>query len=338
MRRRPMVGRTGIIIIGHGSKRREANDTLLQVAGELRMRLGMEDVEAAFFSLAQPDVPTVIGRLVDRGCRRIVAQPFFLFKGNHTSVDIPQLLEECKRDHQGVEIEFLDTLGADPRLVDVVEENVLKHMPDGDAVPIQNPHEIEQNSMEYIESRLDQGGVDEEYMPVVKRVIHSTADFDFARTLIFHPRAVEAGIEALSGGCNIIVDVNMVMAGITRNSGSKVMSAIHHQDVKETARSAGITRAAAAMEKLKNEMKGGLVAIGNAPTALFKVMEMVERGEAEPALIVGMPVGFVGAAESKAALSRLDYPHITNAGPRGGSPVAAAVVNALAIMGQERRG
>ncbi len=330
-----MTERTGVIIIGHGSKRLEANDTLFQVARELRDRLGMEEVEAAFFSLAQPDVPSVIDDLVMRGCRRIVAQPYFLFKGNHTSVDIPKLLEECRETHPGLKIEFLDTLGGDSRLVDVVEENVLTRLPYPCLKTVPEPARIEATSMEYIEKRLSSRDIAPERLPIVKRVIHSTADFEFARTMVFHPRAVEAGIKALAGGCNIIVDVNMAMAGITAKENSRLVCGVHDEDVKEAARNAGITRSAAAMEKLKDEMKGAVVAIGNAPTALFKVIEMVEKGEAEPALIVGVPVGFVGAAESKAVLAGLDYPHITNQGPRGGSPVAAAIVNALAKIGED---
>jgi len=330
-----MTDNTGVLIIGHGSKRSEANETLFQVAGELRRRLGMERVEAAFFSLVQPDVPTVIERLVSKGCNRILAQPYFLFRGNHTSSDIPQLLEDCRSRHSGLQIEFLNTLGADHRLVDVVEENVLRALSPSGLNKSPHPDSIEATSMEYIEGRLSGRGMAPEQMPVVRRVIHSTADFDFARTMLFHPRAVEEGIRALAGGCNIIVDVNMVMAGISINDDSRLMCCVHDPDVREAALSGATTRSAAAMEKLNGEMNGAVVAIGNAPTALFKVIEMVENGEAAPALIVGVPVGFVGAAESKAALAKLDYPYITNVGPRGGSPVAAAIVNALVRMGRD---
>lgn len=330
-----MAEKMGIIIIGHGSKRQEANDTLFQVAGELRIRLSMEEVEAAFFSLVQPDVPTVIDRLVVRGCQRVLAQPFFLFQGNHARVDVPQLLEACRRNHPGLQIDFLNTLGSDHRLVDMVEENVLQRLSLSCSAEGPDAASIEAASMKYIESRLSGRNIPFAHRPVVNRVIHTTADFDFARTLIFHSRAVEAGTEALSKGCNIIVDVNMVAAGITAKRSSPLVCAVHDPDVKEAAATAGSTRSAMAMEKLRGQMRGGVVAIGNAPTALFKVIEMVERGQAEPALIIGVPVGFVGAAESKAALAKLDHPHITNFGPRGGSPVAAAIVNALSIMVKE---
>jgi len=164
-------------------------------------------------------------------------------------------------------------------------------------------------------------------------VVHATADISFARTLRIHPDAVESGQAALAAGAPIICDVRMLQAGITKVRNT-ILCAIGDEDVIAAARQSS-TRAAAAMEKLSPYFAGAIVAIGNAPTALWQILEIVRRGGPRPALVVGLPVGFVGARESKLALLASDLCYITNTSSRGGSPVAAAAVNALALSNSE---
>jgi len=190
--------------------------------------------------------------------------------------------------------------------------------------------EIEKRSFEIIASQMKKKTFPEQELPIVMRVIHATGDFDFEDNLRFHPEAIKAGIRALKDGKNILVDVNMVAAGINRRLlerwGGSIISTI--SEVGDQAMEEGKTRAEAAIEKTIDE-KIGIVAIGNAPTALLKTMELIDEGRFKPDLVIGAPVGFVNAEESKDALSKKPYPFITSLGRKGGSPVAVAIVNGI---------
>ena len=174
-----------------------------------------------------------------------------------------------------------------------------------------------------------------EQYPLVRRAIHSTADFTLARSLCFHPLAVKAGVAALQSAAPIVVDVNMVAAGVDRRRlealGSRLLCRVADSDVAARSREARQTRSAAGMRAALLEAgAGAIVAVGNAPTALREVLWLVDQELVRPALLVGVPVGFVDAVESKAALmERDDVPWIAVEGRRGGSPVAVALVNAL---------
>jgi precorrin-8X/cobalt-precorrin-8 methylmutase len=172
--------------------------------------------------------------------------------------------------------------------------------------------------------------------PIARRIVHATADVSFAESLRIHPEAMLRGAEAIQTGRAIICDVRMVQVGVTRTP-CEVLCAISQPEVLAAAKAGGSTRAAAAMEFLADRMDGAIVVIGNAPTALWKVLELAETRGVVPAVVVGLPVGFVGAAESKQALLDSELCYITNVGPRGGSPVAAAAVNALAITARKAK-
>ncbi len=196
------------------------------------------------------------------------------------------------------------------------------------------PHEIESTSFHIIRTELGEHHWSDRELPIVLRVIHATADFDFRDTLRIHPQAVSAGVTALHQGCTIVTDVRMVEVGISTRHlgplGGKTVCDIRHPHVYETAKRLGITRSAAAMRRNAAHIHGGIVAIGNAPTALLQVIRLVRQKGLRPALIVGVPVGFVNAVEAKAALTTLpDTPYITALGRKGGSTVAVAIVNAL---------
>lgn len=202
------------------------------------------------------------------------------------------------------------------------------------------PLEIELESFRIIEREAGPHEFTPEQWQIVRRMIHTSADFDYLRTVRFHPRAVSAGIEALRAGRPVITDTNMARAGIRKQDAERLAVAVgcHMDDpaVHAAARSSGTTRAEAAVDAAVAEMEGGIYVVGNAPTALLRLIDRVGSGQARPALIVGLPVGFVNAAESKAALAELDHPFITNEGRKGGSNVAAAVVNALLLLAQEK--
>ncbi len=172
---------------------------------------------------------------------------------------------------------------------------------------------------------------------IVARIVHATADFSFARSLRIHPQAVERGLSALAAGKAVLCDVKMLQAGLTKVRG-EVLCAIDRPEVLAAAEAGQCTRAAAAMESLRPRLEGAIVAVGNAPTALWKILEIVRDGGPRPALVVGLPVGLVGAREAKLALWESGLCCVTNTTSRGGSPAAAAAVNALAAIEEEKTG
>lgn len=203
------------------------------------------------------------------------------------------------------------------------------------------PEAIEAESMRIIRDEIGDRGFDDAELAVVSRVVHATADPEFAGSIRFHPRAIEAGLAALRRGCTIVTDVRMVEAGISRSRlkalGGETLCAIDDAVVAAEAVGLGETRATIAMRRCADQMSGGIVAIGNAPTALLEVIRLWQQGAIKPALVVGVPVGYVKAAESKAALAALDLPFITVLGRKGGSPVAVAIVNALMRLVEAER-
>ena len=199
----------------------------------------------------------------------------------------------------------------------------------------QKGQSIEDKSMEIIDSEIGPHSYSPDEWTIVKRMIHSTADFDFAREnkVIFHKDAIQSAINALQKGCNIIVDVNAVTGGFNKDNlkrfGNQVICNISDPLVIEEAKRLDKTRAQTSMRLAAKQMNQGIVAIGNAPTALLEVIQMINEGITSPALVIGIPVGFVCAVESKDDLRTTNVPYITNIGRKGGSPCASAIVNAL---------
>ncbi|KWX73203.1 precorrin-8X methylmutase [Paenibacillus jilunlii] len=204
------------------------------------------------------------------------------------------------------------------------------------------PQEIESLSFQMITRELGEHEFSALQYPVVQRIIHASADFELGRSLVFHPRAMEAGISAILEGQPIIADVRMVEAGIAKERihkyGGEVRVHISDPDVIEAAKAQGTTRAILATRKACAEAPGGIYVIGNAPTALLELIRLIKEGAAQPGLIIGMPVGFVSAAESKDELRKLDIPYITNIGRKGGSTVVVAAVNALSLLAARQAG
>jgi len=194
---------------------------------------------------------------------------------------------------------------------------------------------IEDESMEIIEREVGSHPYNELEWPIVRRIIHATADFDFAgeNKIVFHKDAITSGINALKNGCSIIVDVNGVIGGLNKQNpkdfGNNLICNISDPDLAERAKQENKTRAQMSMQIAASEMNGGILVIGNAPTALLEVIKMIREGVTKPALVIGIPVGFVSAEESKEELQTVDVPFITNTGRKGGSSCAASIVNAL---------
>jgi len=200
------------------------------------------------------------------------------------------------------------------------------------------PEEIERASMAIIGREMGDWAGPAENLPVLRRVIHTTADFDFVRNLLFSPNAVRLGREALRRGVTVVTDTAMAAAGIGKPAaarwGVSVVCRMADPDVRDEALRRGVTRAVVSMERAAAETPDAIFAIGNAPTALIRLCELVREGAARPSLVVGVPVGFVNVVESKEMLAATDVPYIAAMGRKGGSPVASAVVNAL-LYGME---
>lgn len=195
------------------------------------------------------------------------------------------------------------------------------------------PAEIEARSMEIIGEELGNRVFPADQLPIIKRAIHTSADFDYADNLVFSPGAVAAGIAAIKGGCTIVTDTQMAFSGVNKKVlekfGGKAVCFMSDPDVAAEAKERGETRATVSMERAAR-LEGPLVlAIGNAPTALVRACELMEEGKLAPALVIGAPVGFVNVVESKELLLTMNVPHIVARGRKGGSNIAAAICNAL---------
>ncbi len=202
---------------------------------------------------------------------------------------------------------------------------------------IKDPGVIEKKSMSIIEESLPfLKTIPEGERAIIKRVIHTTGDLDIASMIKISSGAVKAGIAAIKQGKPIMTDVNMVRVGLNsrlmNNFGLEGICLINDPEVVAESKQKGITRAMSAMSRGAKDVNGGIIAIGNAPTALFTLCSMIKEGKTTPSLVVGTPVGFVGAAESKEMLVDVGVQYITIPGNRGGSTIAAAIVNALLLM------
>lgn len=202
---------------------------------------------------------------------------------------------------------------------------------------ITKPMAIETRSMEIIAPHLSGLNLNGDETKIYSRIIHAAGDVDYAPIIKIHSEAIGAAKAAILAGKNIFTDVEMVRTGINKRAlakfGGEVFCKVADDGVKEIAQREGITRSMAAMRSFGADLSGGIVAIGNAPTALFEVLRLVREENISPAVIIGVPVGFVGAADSKAELAAQEkIPYVTVTGTKGGSSIAVAAVNAILYL------
>lgn len=203
--------------------------------------------------------------------------------------------------------------------------------------------DIEKTSFRIIDEEVGDHDYNQLEWELVRRVIHATADFEFASTskIIFHRDALKSGINAMKHKCTIITDVDMVLSALNKKSlsdlGLRAACHLSNKSLVEISRRLNKTRSEMAMRYAGNQMNAGIVVVGNAPTALFETIRMINEGAIKPALVIGMPVGFVSAPESKEELSKTEIPFITNIGRKGGSAAATSIMNALMLLHQKLR-
>ena len=204
---------------------------------------------------------------------------------------------------------------------------------------LKNPMGIEERSFEIIGEEMGPHSFTEEELMIVKRTIHTTADFEYKELVEISEEAIETAKNVFKNGAKIYTDTNMALNGINKmalsKTNSKVICYVNEPEVHKEAKEKGITRSMAAVERACND-NVDIFVFGNAPTALFRLKELIKEGKANPKLIIAVPVGFVGAAESKENMEELNIPYIRVKGRKGGSTVAASIVNALMYMVVER--
>lgn len=325
-----------ILLLGHGSRLTEANKTLKDMACMVKEMGNIPFVGFAFLQFQKPDFFDGVSTCVSKGAKKIIIHPYFLYRGRHFEEDIIEMIGQAQKKYIDIEFVLTEPLGLHENIAKVVLERAMK-----DIKPIKmlKPHEIEAKSIEIITEEMGETNFSNTELSVVKRVVHATGDFDFVKNMRFHPDAVEAGIKAIKNGMDILVDVRMVEAGINKKNLAKfggriicgIQSIVHNpQSIEDkTMTEIGIEMV------VKENSNIGIVAIGNAPTALYRVMKLIRNEGFKPELVIGVPVGFVRAVESKEVLLHMKYPFITSSGRKGGSPVAVAIVNALLKMAEE---
>lgn len=363
---------TAVLILGHGSPVKEANETLREIAQGVKAKGDYSIVQPAFLQFEHPNFAEAVDILAKQGVDKIVVHPYFLYMGAHVTKDLPLEIETAKSKYPAIEFALARHLGYHEKLVDVATERIEEAISDFRfsvfdlKSAIVNQHPIEAESFRLIAEELDESRFDAMELPIVKRLIHTTADFEYADLVRFGNGAIEAGIAAISKGADIITDVRMIEVGISKERlnkfGGRVRCYVADEDVAAHAKEKGITKTAAGMRKAFeygiNQMRNAeyrirnkntnimnaepqtqnlkIVAVGNAPTALRELIKMIRSGHAQPALVIGVPVGFVDAEEAKDELMKLDIPYISIKGKKGGSTVAVAIVNALLMLAEGR--
>ncbi|MER3407963.1 MAG: hypothetical protein C4292_04170, partial [Nitrososphaera sp.] len=332
-----------ILLIGHGSSDRNAHDAFVHVAQTLRPLY--RNVHHCFLELDRPNIEEGVMQAVADRPLALIMVPYFLHRGAHIKRDVVSDVSAALAKAKFDGAYMAGHLGVDDVLVSLVVERAAevekrragnKQAPDLDRSKkeggagqdtsfgtaasrnmLERAFEIEKRSFEIIDSEVGVEGrssYDSLQWPVVRRVIHATADFDFASSgsngrMLFHPQAIESAFAAIGHRCTIVTDVDMVIAAINKKSladlGLKTACYIADPQVAEESRRLGMTRSEMAMRRAAADMDGGMVVVGNAPTALYEVIKMVKEGVTKPALVVGMPVGFVSAAESKEELRKM---------------------------------
>lgn len=340
-----------VLLIGHGSSDSNAHDAFMHTLEAVRSRY--RNVHHCFLELDKPTIQEGVAQAVSKNPKALLIMPYFLHRGAHIKKDVVNDVSAALASTKFKDAYMARHLGVDDKLVDLVIERAReverRFAPDrsfGTAASrgmIDRAFDIEKRSFEIIDAEAGSHGYDHLQWPIVRRVIHATADFDFAGKgrMLFHKDAIASAFAAIKKKCTIVTDVDMVLAAINKKSladlGLTAACYISDPSAAEEARRLGKTRSETSMRRAARDMDGGIVVIGNAPTALYEVTKMVKEGVTRPALVVGIPVGFVSAAESKEELARTDIPFITNIGRKGGSPAASSIVNAILLLYQSQR-
>jgi precorrin-8X/cobalt-precorrin-8 methylmutase len=357
------LDKVGLILIGHGSKLPHNRENLEKLADIMRKHSIFKIVEISFMVRNSPTIPEAIDTIAKKGVTKVILVPAFLAPGVHTTQEIPELIGVKDKESQlsagGIQLFYGEPIGADECIAVILEEKALKAI--GQKVQehhhasfstktnanIKTPatsNQIYEKSMKLIRPEIQEAltKAPKKHAAIIERVVHTTADPEFAKLLVISDKAVDAGVAAIRAGAKIITDVKMIKAGINearvRKFGGKILTYIDDQRAMKMANDESITRSTAAVRlAVEDGVNGAIFLIGNAPTAAFELARAVQEGTAKPALIVATEVGYVGAAESKEVVAKLSIPYIIVKGRKGGSTIAVAIFNALLNMAEEAK-
>ncbi len=318
-----------VVLLAHGSQKKEAKADLEQIVQKLAQKTGVT-TKLACMQLAKPSFEETIEELSNQNYNNVLVIPFFLTNGTHMQEDIPELIQMAKEKHQNLSISTTDYLWPEPLMIDLLEKRVGHFHPPS---PLTGASAIEQESFKIIDSLLPKNGFNDQELAIVKRLIHTSGDPSLTKFITFSENAIAKGLEAIKRGLPIITDVSMVEAGINKQLAASfsinIQQLIADEDVKKEAIRLNKTRACVAIKKLAISNPESIIAIGNAPTALLEIADLVSKKAINPALVIAMPVGFVGTIQSKEAIKKTKAEYICVEETRGGSNLAAATVNAL---------
>lgn len=330
---------TGIIILAHGSRGERGSSEVPAILAHLTQGLKRfvssdVDIIGAALQFNHPNLDEAAEILNTKGIRQIIIAPYFLFMGRHLTEDIPEKIQNLKSRFSETQFIMTANLGLHESFIEMMANNVIEASPSlavGASSESVSPDKIEELSLGIVDRMLPEELTGNARI-VIQRIVHAGGDPSLASLVRFSLSAISDGIKAIRKGCPIFTDVHMTATGVSRKLvqkyGGSVLCALD-EDYANRNIDKKLTRSAAAMYQLNTKLNPGIIAIGNAPTALLAVIDMIDNQHLTPLLVVGMPVGFVQAAESKKELMKRQIPYITIEGTRGGSPLAAATVNAL---------
>lgn len=336
------------IVFSHGSRREEGICRIVELVCQdiAAQTPALLKVCPAYMSFNQPDMQSAVAECVAAGADKIIILPYFLYDGIHITQDIPELITQMEGKYPGVEFCLTDSLGYNPLLSLLMQHKLGRLLPKSQLACIypnmhsSHPVQIENASMDLIEELLPENNYTPAEKAVAKRLIHASGDPGIVNYLVFSPGAAEKTVELLKNGADIITDVKMVLAGIktalAEEFGCRVSCPLADLKTPKNVSGNALTRSQIAMQNTGRKLENAVVAIGNAPTALLSLLDIVSQLGIKPGVVIGMPVGFIQAAESKDLLMASDIPFISIRGNRGGSNLAAATVNALLLQAEKQ--
>ena len=348
-----MASKIGLVLVGHGSELGAYKETIETLAAIIRKRSPFMIVKTGFMEINSPSIREALSSAVDEGAEKLIVAPVLLAESRHTTQDIPRLLgmEKDQKNgtvffdgHGDVQVAYCAPIGADSRLAEIILDRATTAFRDSNpGARVENRSdagtEIFETSLKTVRQLLakDFETMDPLTIPIVERVVHATADTEYAQLLTFSKNAIKTGINALKDGADVITDVKMVESGINaqliRGLGGRLLTYTEDERTTRLAETEKITTTAAGMRiAAEDGLDNDIIIIGNSPTAALTIVDIVNQKLAKPALVIATPVGFVKAAESKNEVTKLSVPFITTRGVKGGSAVAVAVMNALLTM------
>ncbi len=338
------MGKRAVVVLCHGSKEVPVTHFMERLLRRASSFLPADlCVGAAYLQFNDPDLETAVASLEEKGVEEVYVAPLFVLPGRHQVHDIPRLVSLVSKGHPSVRLTLCRGLGEQNWLCEAIARWISLELPDsafgasGDDVRSLSGKEIMSRSMKMAEDLLGLGDGNDAERRILLRILHATGDPTMMSSVSMSPDAAEKGIQALLSGKPVITDVNMVKAGVNRRLADKLGCPVYCAAEESSDPDVRGTRVAHGMEKLSERMEGSIVVIGNAPTALRCMLDLILTKKIRPSLIIGTPVGFVHALEAKRGLMSSGVPYVTVQGTRGGSAVAVGAMNALLEMAAEEK-